>query len=32
MHPIRIEKLSAEQHAELDRACRTAKGGCGFAR
>ena len=27
MHPIRIEELSAEQHAELDRANRTAKDG-----
>ena len=27
MHPIRIDRLSAEQHAELDRANRTAKDG-----
>ncbi len=27
MHPIRIEQLSAEQHAELDHANRTAKDG-----
>ncbi len=27
MHPIRIEELSAEQHAELDRAYRTATDG-----
>ncbi len=27
MHPIRIEEPSAEQHAELDRAYRTAKDG-----
>ena len=27
MHPIRIEELSAEQHAEPDRAHRTAKDG-----
>ena len=27
MHPIRIDRLSAEQHEELDRANRTAKDG-----
>lgn len=27
MHPIRIDQLSVEQHAELDRANRTAKDG-----
>jgi hypothetical protein len=27
MHPIRIDRLSAEQHAELDHANRTAKDG-----
>ena len=27
MHPLRIEELSAWQHAELDRAYRTAKDG-----
>ena len=27
MHPIRVHRLSAEQHAELDRANRTAKDG-----
>ena len=27
MHPVRIEQLSAEQHAELDHAYRTAKDG-----
>jgi hypothetical protein len=33
MHPIRIDRLSAERHAELDHANRTAKdGGCGSAR
>ncbi len=27
MHPIRIERLSAERHAELDHANRTARDG-----
>ena len=27
MHPIRIDQLSAEQHAELDHANRTARDG-----